>query len=223
VGAPIQRTIVYVDGFNLYYGALKDSPYRWLDLGALIARFMKPHQELVGIKYFTAKVEKRDGNPGQTQRQALYLRALETVPNLSIYFGRFISRPATRRLENPPRRPGASPYRSVIITEEKGSDVNLASYLLVDGFRARYDLALVISNDSDLKTPIEIVRHDLKAPVGVLNPHGNRSWALSPRELPYGSFYRVIRHKALAKCQFPASMTDSKGSFSCPPDWLQSP
>jgi hypothetical protein len=59
-----------------------------------------------------------------------------------------------------------SPNRLVWNTEEKGSDVNLASYLLIDGFRARYDIAVVISNDSDLKTPVEFVRGDLGAPVG---------------------------------------------------------
>jgi hypothetical protein len=216
---PDQRTIVYIDGFNLYYGALKDTPYRWLDLGALANRMLRSHQEVVAIKYFTAKVQPRDGNPQQAQRQQIYLRALETIPNLSIYYGRFISRTATRLLEHPPRRPGASPFRSVWITEEKGSDVNLASHLLIDGFRARYDLAVVISNDSDLKTPIEVVRHDLDAPVGVLNPHRNRSWALSPRDMPARSFYIPIRPGVLRSCQLPETLTDAHGTFSKPQGW----
>ena len=72
--------------------------------------------------------------------------------------------------------------------EEKGSDVNLASHLLVDGFRDRYDLAVVISNDSDLTEPVRFVREDLNKPVGVLNPHPNRSWELSPSTMPAGSF-----------------------------------
>jgi hypothetical protein len=116
-----QRTIVYVDGFNLYYGCLKGTPHRWLDLGALCSQMLRPHQRIVGIKYFTAWVQPRAGNPQQAQRQQVYLRALETVPNLSIHLGRFLSRPAVRRLEKPPKR--GNPYRSVWITEEKGSDV----------------------------------------------------------------------------------------------------
>jgi hypothetical protein len=104
-------------------------------------------------------------------------------------------------------------------TEEKGSDVNLASHLLIDGFRARYDLAVVISNDGDLKEPVRFVREDLKAPVGVLNPHANRSWALSPRNLPAGSFYKPIRPAALAASQFPTTLTDANGSFSKPASW----
>lgn len=104
-------------------------------------------------------------------------------------------------------------------TEEKGSDVNLASHLLIDGFRARYDLAVVISNDGDLKEPVRFVREDLKAPVGVLNPHANRSWALSPQTLPRGSFYKPIRKGALAACQFPPTMQDANGTFSKPSTW----
>jgi hypothetical protein len=102
---------------------------------------------------------------------------------------------------------------------EKGSDVNLASHLLVDGFRARYDLAVVISNDSDLKEPVRFVREELNAPVGVLNPHGNRSWALSPRVLPGGSFYKPIRVAALAASQFPERMRDEHGEIHRPAQW----
>jgi hypothetical protein len=209
--------MVYVDGFNLYYGALKGTPHRWLDLGALCSKLLRPHQQVVGIKYFTARVQPRANNPQQAQRQQIYIRALETIPNLEIYYGRFLTRPQSRLLEKPPRR--GSPYRSVWITEEKGSDVNLASHLLIDGFRARYDLAVVISNDSDLKTPVEVVRQELKSPVGILNPHKKRSWALSPRAIPAGSFYIPIRPGVLSSCQFPTSLKDSKGSFTKPKAW----
>ena len=52
--------------------------------------------------------------------------------------------------------------------EEKGSDVNLAAHLLVDVLRERVDAAIVISNDSDLRLPIQVVRQ--KVPVGTINP-----------------------------------------------------
>jgi uncharacterized LabA/DUF88 family protein len=217
MAAPRQRTMVYVDGFNLYYGCLKDSPYRWLDLSALCKNMLRPHQEVVGIKYFTAKMQKRAGNPDQVQRQLVYLRALRTIPSLEVHFGHFITRPASRRLVKPPRR--GSPMRDVMITEEKGSDVNLASHLLIDGFRARYDLAVLISNDSDLKTPVEFVRHELGAPVGVLNPHKQRSWGLSPPQLPAGSFYLPIRKGVLANSQFPDEIKDAQGTIRKPKGW----
>lgn len=218
------RTIVYVDGFNLYYGALRPAPhrpsgYRWLDLGALCTRLL-PRDQIVGIKYFTALVETAPWKPGKPRRsssQQTYLRALETVPTLTIHYGHFLSHPVKRRLVKAPR--GGSPYRDVWHTEEKGSDVNLASHLLIDGFRARYDLAVIVSNDGDLKEPVHFVRHDLQTPVGILNPHPNRSWALSPSTLPIGSFYKPIREGAVRSSQFPTTLTDASGTIAKPPNW----
>lgn len=217
MGSPRLRTIVYVDGFNLYYGCLKDSSERWLDVGALCERLLRDDSDIVGIKYFAARVKPRPGNPNQAQRQQIYFRALETVPNLTIHYGVFITKAATRRCVKDKR--GRPAYAEVWVTEEKGSDVNLASHLLIDGFRARYDLAVVISNDGDLKEPVHFVRHDLKAPIGVLNPHRNRSFALSPKVLPSGSFYKPIKRAALRASQFPVQVPDAKGIIHKPPDW----
>ena len=116
-------------------------------------------------------------------------------------------------------RRGKPAFVEVWVTEEKGSDVNLASHLLIDGFRVRYDLAVAISNAGDLKDPVHFVRHDLKVPVGVLNPHRNRSWALSPKELPRGSFYKPIRRAALRASQFPPQVPDARGIIHKPPSW----
>ncbi len=76
---------MYVDGFNLYYGCLKGTPYRWPDLSALCDRMLRDDSEVVAIKYFTAKVSPRAGNPHQAQRQQAYIRALDTIPNLSVH------------------------------------------------------------------------------------------------------------------------------------------
>jgi hypothetical protein len=120
-------TIVYVDGFNLYYGCLKDTLDRWLDVGALCDRLLRDDTEIVGIKYFTARVKPRPGNPQQAQRQQIYLRALATVPTLTLHYGVFMTKVATRRCVKDRR--GKPAYADVWITEEKGSDVNLASHL----------------------------------------------------------------------------------------------
>jgi NYN domain len=217
-GSARLRTIVYVDGFNLYYGCLKDTAERWLDVGALCARLLGRDSDIVGIKYFTARVKGRPGNPHAGQRQQTYFRALGTVPNLTIHYGHFITRTATRRCVTNDRR-GRPRFVDVWVTEEKGSDVNLASHLLIDGWRARYDLAVVISNDGDLKEPVEMVRTEFNAPVGVLNPHSNRSYALSPRALPRGSFYKPIRRAALRASQFPPQVPDVRGIVHKPPGW----
>ena len=58
----------------------------------------------------------------------------------------------------------------VMKTEEKGSDVNLATHLLNDGYKKAYDIAVLITNDSDLIEPVRIIREELKLPVGIINP-----------------------------------------------------
>lgn len=133
------KTIVYVDGFNLYYGCLKRTAYRWLDLGAF-AQKMLPRDQIIGIKYFTAKVDVRPDHPNAQAKQKMYLRALRTLPDLSIYYGRFLTTEIdARRVRS---RVGRG-YVRVWKTEEKGSDVNLATHLLVDGFQKEYELAVV--------------------------------------------------------------------------------
>ncbi len=138
------KAIVYVDGFNLYYGCLKKTEFRWLDLLAFSQK-MLPRDEIVGIKYFTAEVTARPGKEDAVGDQATYLRALRTLPNLSIYFGRFLTTEIWAYRIHPPQFGKAKV--KVFKTEEKGSDVNLATHLLVDGFRNEYELAVVVSND----------------------------------------------------------------------------
>jgi hypothetical protein len=77
-----------------------------------------------------------------------------------------------------PRSPIGNGYVKVIKTEEKGSDVNIATHLLMDGFRNDYELAVVVSNDSDLLMPIQVVTQEFGKPVGLLNPQKHPSVAL---------------------------------------------
>lgn len=205
-------TNVYVDAFNLYYGCLKGTPYRWLDLGALCTRLL-PKDQINRIRYFTATVSARPDNPDAPQRQQVYLRALETVPDLSIHYGHYLSHVTRMPLASP--RPGGARTVEVIKTEEKGSDVNLATFLLLDAFKRDCDVSVVISNDSDLKLPIEVVQSELGLRVGVLNPHppARRSRALQP------TFFKQIRTSALAACQFPVGLTDAKGAIKRPANW----
>jgi hypothetical protein len=86
---PRQRTFVYVDGFNLYYRCLKGTPYKWLDILRLFRSILRPTNDIVRIRYFTADVSgKRD--PGAPDRQRAYLRALSTMPQLTIHKGSFL-------------------------------------------------------------------------------------------------------------------------------------
>jgi uncharacterized LabA/DUF88 family protein len=192
----MRRVSFYVDGFNLYYGSLKANPaLKWLDLEAL-ARVLRP-KTIVRIRYFTARVRPIP-DPQAPGRQKLYLAALGTLPSVTVHFGRFRTHPVRMAIVNPaPRTPATALVHK---TEEKGSDVNLATYLLLDGFDHAYGEAVVISGDSDLVEPIKHANARF-GPVHVLNPRGLYSdlagAAASYGQLPFG---------LLAHCQLPASI-----------------
>lgn len=116
-------------------------------------------------------------------------------------------------LANP--QPGQPATVEVIRTTEKGSDVNLATYLLADGFRNDYDVAVIVSNDSDLLEPLRIVIAELQKPVGILNPHVHPSKEL----LQYCSFIKQIRKGVLRASQFPPTLADQHGTFHKPVSW----
>lgn len=103
----------------------------------------------------------------------------------------------------------------VLKTEEKGSDVNIATHMIHDGHLGRYDCAVIVSNDSDLVEPVRIVRYELGKVVGMLNPHQHPSYELKK----HVSFYKSIREGVLSSSQFPRSIRDKHGTFHKPADW----
>jgi hypothetical protein len=135
MGNKMISSIVYVDGFNLYYGAVKGTPYKWLDISKL-CHFLLPKNQVLKIKYFTALVNPRPDDPGQPLRQQIYLRALRCLPNLEIILGHFLTHIVSMPLANCP--PKNQKYVQVIKTEEKGSDVNIATHMLNDGYKDAY-------------------------------------------------------------------------------------
>jgi uncharacterized LabA/DUF88 family protein len=162
------RTFVYVDGFNLYYGAVKGTPYKWLDLKALFTRVLDPACKILAIKYYTAIITARPDDPDAPTRQVTYFNALKAyIPEIYIKYGHFISKPVTMRLEKPTM---FRKFASVIKSEEKGSDVNLALHLLNDAWRNQYDCAVLVSNDSDIAETLRLVRKHHKKRIILLVP-----------------------------------------------------
>lgn len=206
------RTNIYIDGFNLFYGALKKTPHRWLNIETM-CQLLLPNNTIGEIKYFTAMVSARPGDPDQPVRQQLYIRALGTLPKVSVYYGHFLTSKVWMPKVMPPGQP--MEYVRVIKTEEKGSDVNLATQLLHDAHKDAFDVAVVVSNDSDLVGPIRIVREEMGKSVGALNPHKNPSRAM----LPHLDFFKPIRAGVLQISQFPDQLTDQHGPFTKPAGW----
>jgi uncharacterized LabA/DUF88 family protein len=207
------RTNVYIDGFNLYYGCLKGSPYRWLDVEALCGRLL-PKDEINRIRYFTARIAGRTPTDHGPVHQDAYLRALATLAKTTVHEGEFYVTRTTMPLANP--TPGESAWVQVIKTEEKGSDVAMASYLMLDAMRGECEASVIVTNDSDLREPIRLVREELGLVTGVINPHPpyRRSRALT------ASFFKQIRRNALAQSQLPTTLTDANGrKITKPQGW----
>lgn len=213
------QTCVYIDAFNLYYGCLKNTPFRWLDIAALCQHEL-PGLQIAHIHVFAARVKGRPSDPSQPARQQAYLRALATIPNLTIHFGRYVENPVTMPLLNPVA--GVSPFARVIKTEEKGSDVNLASHLLLGAFRNQYEIGVVISNDTDLKEPIRIVTEEFRKHVIVLAPmrvSGSKKRYIAKDLQCVSTFAVPIDAASLEASQFPITIRDVHGTITKPATW----
>lgn len=143
----MQRVIVYIDGFNLYYG-LKEKQwqrYYWLNIHSLAEKLLHHHQKLVAARYFTARI--KPSNSAKRKRQDTFIEALETLPNLTIHFGHFLSK----------ERSCLSCGARWNTYEEKMTDVNIAVELLSDAQDNLFDIAIIVSGDSDLVGPISAV------------------------------------------------------------------
>lgn len=206
------KTIVYIDGFNLYYGAVRKTPYKWLDLETF-CRNLLPRDRIVKIRYFTARVKDRTDDLQKTVRQQMYLRALATLPLVKIHYGLFVERPARMHLVNPPAKGPRTV--EVLKTEEKGTDVNIATYLLLDAFRGRCDTAVIISNDSDLAEAVRVAESEAGIQVGIINPHLPERRSRKLR----GSYFRQIRPKDLARSLLPDVVHDNQGPIQKPGSW----
>ena len=241
---------VYIDGFNLYYGALKNRPgYKWLDLVKLSQKitqdfFPNDNCQVRYIRYFTSWVEGKS-----KKRQKMFIQALESPiinqGKIEIHYGSFRYRSSIAKLTNIPianqdiipNNIPANPdkilkipvgnYRvknrilpirydikekgfdkiptalSVQISrpEEKRTDVNIASHLLNDAWKNLFDVAIIISNDSDLVAPIEIIIKELDKQVCVISPQIGKKVAGDIEK--YASKVRHMRAKMLKDCLLP--------------------
>ena len=207
----MKRTSIYVDGFNLYYRALKKTPYKWLDLKSLFEKLLSSENEIQSINYFTAIVSgKKD--PQQPIRQKVYINALEKhTPEVKVHYGQFLSHPARAPLVKPM---GKNRFANIIKTEEKGSDVNLAVHFLNDAWLDKYDCAILVSNDSDIAESIKLVKEHHKKLIGLLLPE---NCSPSKELIKHAHFIKTIRKGALASSQLPNPIP--KTTIHKPENW----
>jgi uncharacterized LabA/DUF88 family protein len=200
-----ERVIAYIDGFNLYFGMMEAgfSQCRWLNIEALVQSLLQPNQELVEIKYFTSRVS---NNPDKQKRQSTYIDALESI-GVKIFYGNYQDRTEECK------RCGHQ-WR---IAKEKMTDVNIATTIIVDAYKDEYDMAMLISGDSDLTPPIKAVHNLFKQKrVFIAFPpkRHNSSMALVAK----GSL--IIGRKKLVDSQFLTEVISNTGySLTIPIEW----
>ena len=206
------KTVIYVDGFNLYYGSLKDTSYKWLDMPLLFRTILQPHHQIQQVKYFTAKISAMPNDPLKPRRQEIYLRALkEYQPNVEVHLGHFLSHEVRMPLARPSKYQRTA---DVIKTEEKGSDVNLAVHLLNDAWQGICDCAVVVSNDSDIAGALDLVKQCSSVHIGVVTP-GDRPTSFQLRK--HADFIKRIRPSALKQSQLPNPIPNTE--IFKPEDW----
>ena len=207
-------TNLYIDGFNLYYRAVRGTPFKWLNLRKL-AETLFPQDTIHLVCYFTALLDARPDDPSQPRRQLVYLRALETLSGFKAYYGTF--RSGTKRRPLAESVPGLPTHVLIRDSEEKGSDVNLATRLLVDGFNGEYEQAVVVSNDADFAEAMRYVRDNLGLRVTLVNPDRRNT---SPRQLADTATYvKRLWKSHLRQSQLPDTLRDDVGVITKPASW----
>lgn len=205
-GVPSPSLLVYVDGHNLFRRALKGTPYLWLDVAALCQHVL-PRFEVVRVKYFTARVNPAPHDLHAGRRQDAYLTALRTSPLVEVHLGRY-RKDVLAMPVHPWQTDENGAPRTVLVkrTIEKGSDVNLATHLLWDALHGAADAYAVLSNDSDLVTPIRMLR-DLKGrEIGLLSPCQPTSHDLQQA----ASWVRTLRAANYAHAQFAEVISEGR-------------
>ena len=227
------RSYVYVDGFNLFHGALQGTDYRWLDLPSLFRGMLEPDYKVDKVKYFTARIKKGENAAFYSEDQSIYLQALSRhCHNLEIVYGKFVTnvvkRPIAnaksgelpnidvvdsrgnilnRKIARSAEREDGLPRIKVLNREEKGSDVNLAVHLLDDAWKNSYDLGVVVTNDSDFAMAMELAGKVPNKTIGLMRPRPEQK---SAELAQYACFSRPITVSALKANQLPSPIPGTK-------------
>lgn len=191
-----ERIIVYIDGFNLYFGMTnrEKTGIKWLNINKLVGHLLKDTQELVSIKYYTSSV---NNNPEKQRRQIAYLEALVST-NVEIFYGQYQENIQTCKMC----------HRNWTSFKEKMTDVNIATAMLSDAFQDKYDAALLISADSDLVPPIREIHNQFKDKRVIVGfPPNRHSNSLSIESK--GNF--TIGMRNIKKSQFSDSVLSIEG------------
>jgi len=204
------KTIVYVDGFNLYYGLLRKSPYKWLDLFALFQnQVLDAEATVTDVRYYTAPLLARlCDDLDSPRRQDIYLQALKRMPpkKVSVVYGKLELSESRLRLVHPASDTGR--VALVYKLTEKKSDVNLAADLISGAFLGQYQQAVICTNDSDLAPAMAAVRrHCPDVRLGLVVPIPGTDHRRAGRDLvEQAHWFKLLSPVHLANAQLPTKI-----------------
>jgi uncharacterized LabA/DUF88 family protein len=204
----MKRAMFYVDGFNLYHSIkdLRDEKLKWLSLAQIAQSLIpKKDEKIVGIKYFSALAHKRGLD--SIKRHDAYMAFLKSE-GVDCILGRFKGQP----------RKCNSCGNSWKHPEEKETDVNIAIHMVADGYENRYDVCYLISADTDLVPPLQMIKESLPTKTIV---------AVSPPNRPHGQHIRSIAHRAMKlnkdqihRCRLPETIEIKGKIINCPVEYM---
>ena len=228
-------TAIYIDGYNLYYGRLRHTGFKWLDVVSLsedILRNQAPETELKAVKFFTAPALARFASHGQNSviAQERYHRALLARDSrLKIICGTHsIDDSGTLLPKFVEGKPFDKSVRErVWKLEEKKTDVNLALEMYRDALSGQYQQMVIVSNDSDAEPALKAIREDFPdIKIGVITPieprpedgKGHRSISTSLSSYAHWA-RRHILDEELGRAQLPAQVPTRKKPIYRPEHW----
>ena len=217
------KTIVYVDGYNLYYGLLRRSAFKWLDLYRLFQdHALGQNAEVLEVRYYTAPVLGRmSDDPESSQRQRTYLQALRKMPpnKVTIIEGKIMAETPVLRLVNPvPECPGLTHVKVHDFTEKK-TDVNLAADLITGAWTGAYEQAVICSNDTDLEGALRVVKeHRPAIRLGLVAPiPSDDSRKIAADLKSHADWSKVLSKVHLERSQLPDKIPGT--ALRRPPAW----
>jgi len=204
-----ERMIFYIDGFNLYFG-LKEKGwkrYYWLNIQEMCSRLIRPGQELIKIRYFTAHIN--EANEDKRIRQLTYLETLETLPLVEIHYGTYLANV----------QECFKCGHTFTKHSEKKTDVNIAVKMITDALDDLYDSAVLISADSDLTPAIEAIKKHFPSKRILLFFPPKRS-SMSLRNICH-IYCGVLNKTTISKSQFPDTVISKTGyPLKRPAQWI---
>ncbi|MCE7766375.1 NYN domain-containing protein [Pseudomonas putida] len=228
------RTACFVDGYNVFYGLVAGTKYKWLDLPALlkhIIRVEQPDSELNAISFFTSGVKPSLASRGNLSKEAqdTYLRAL-IAQGVNVHYGRHQLEPrsAPRFISKgtPPSRLDQVPIWKL---EEKETDVHIAiSMYRLAARQARLPAAervqqlVLVSADTDLTPALRAIREDFPdLRLGVILPHREGMKRTLPGSLQNNAHWmrQVVTEEELGSNQFPDRVPTRKRPAVKPAYW----